>query len=253
MANTLQTIIPEIVIPQVPVLRQPPSQSSTAPYAPINGPPQRHVPYWILHDPTLADTMMEKLRAYLPTAQGSTMSPSTRLQSRLTDLQNSMFQTPARELRSEATTSLFWLSDLFPIIGSSVSEVDQNPTLPAMDVSRTLYNQTPDGVIRPTEDASPRLHLDYKNWRVFDAFAPEILTLAQHVDGGQLGTSLELGNLEVDARSIIMKVSRNYLLSTSEALTKLPLDGCLHDWRSNSNTLWSSLWGRQIYVLFIVP
>ena len=207
MADTLQTIIPGIIIPQVPVLRLPPSQPSTAPYAPINGPPQHHVPYWIIHDPTLAATMMERLRAYLLTAQGSTMSPSTRLRSRLTDLQNSLFQTPVRELRGEATTSLFWSTDLFPIIGSAVSEVDQNPTLPAMDPSRTLYSQTPDGVIRPTEDDSPRLHLEYKNWWVFEAFAPDILTLAQHVEDGQLGTSLELGDLEVDARSIIMKVN----------------------------------------------
>ncbi len=219
MANTLRTIIPAIVIPQVPVLRQPPSQPSTAPYAPINGPPRHHVPYWIIHDPTLADRMMEGLRAYLPTAQGNTMSPSPLLQFRLVALQNSMFQTPVRELRGEATTSLFWSSDLFPIIAALVSEVDQNPTLPAMDPSRTVYNQTPDGVIRPTEDASPRLHLEYKNWQVFDAFALDILTLAQHVEGGQLGTSLELGDLEVDARSIIMKVNRNYLLCTSEAPT----------------------------------
>ena len=207
MAKTLQTIIPAIVIPQVPVLRPPPSQPSTDPYAPINGPPQHHVPYWILHDPTLADTMMGRLRTYLPTAPGGIMSPSLLLELRLMALQNGLFQTPARELRSEATTSLFWLTDLFPIIGSSVSEVDQNSTLPAMDLGRTLYNQTPDGVIRPTEDASPRLYLEHKNWRVFDAFAPGILTLAQHIEGGQLGTSLELGNLEVDARSIIMKVS----------------------------------------------
>jgi len=67
-----------------------------------------------------------------------------------------------------------------------------------MDPSRILYNQTPDGVIRPTEDASPRLHLEYKNWQVFNAFAPEILTLAQHAKGGQLRMPLELGHLEVD-------------------------------------------------------
>ena len=165
MANTLETIIPGIVIPQVPVLRQPPSQPSTAPYAPVNGPPRHHVPYWILHDPTLADTMMERLRTYLPTAQGGTMPPSPLLQFRLLALQNNVFQ--IHELTSEFSTFTFWIGDLFPIIGSAVCEVDQNAGLPVTNGNRTLYSQTPDGVISPTAGALSRLYLEHTNWRVF--------------------------------------------------------------------------------------
>jgi len=94
--------------------------------------------------------MMERLRTYLLTAQGGTMSPGPGLQVRLMELQNSMFQTPYCELKSEATTSMFWLIDLFPIVGNAVKEVDQNPTLPSIDPGRTVYSQTPDGVAHPT-------------------------------------------------------------------------------------------------------
>ena len=54
---------------------------------------------------------------------------------------------------------------------------------------------------------------------MFDTYAPEILTLAQHTEDGQLGTSLVLVANEEGARSIIMKVSHNYFMAKSAGLT----------------------------------
>lgn len=66
--------------------------------------------------------------------------------------------------------------------------------------------ETRDFVISSTPETSPRLYYDIKSWSVFDAFALDILSLAQHVEDGQLGTSLELRVNEEDARSVIMKM-----------------------------------------------
>ena len=203
--STLQEVIPQISIPHVPDQRQPPSRPTTAPYAPVAPPPRHHVPYWIAHSASLADWMMQSLQAYLTTAPGGNMLPSRRLQHRIEDLP---VPTPAGELSSEETTAQLWDYNIFPVIRYAVQEVDQNPTLPSTKVGTTLYSQTPDALICPTQDAPPRLHREDKNWRAFDAFAQDILALAQYVEEGQPGTSLELGLNEVGARSIIMKVSR---------------------------------------------
>jgi hypothetical protein len=216
--STLQEI-PQVSIPHVPDLRPPPSVPSTARYAPLTAPPGHHVPYWILHTPTLADSMMERLRTYLMTAPGGSMPPSRQLQQRVDDLPDDLLDTSAGELSSEETTTQLWDSCLFPLIRYAVKEVDQNPTRPALVVRRTLYSQTPDALICPSSGTSPRLHREDNSWTVFNAFAPEILALARHVEDGRLGTSLELRTNEEGARSIVMKVSRNYLNAKSEALT----------------------------------
>lgn len=218
--STLQEIIPQVLIPHVPDLRpHPNSAPSTARYAPLTAPPRHHVPYWILHSPTLADSMMERLRTYLTTAPGGNMPPSRQLQQWLDDLPGNLLDTPSGELSSEETTTQLWDVDLFPLIRYAVKDVDQNPTRPTKVVRSTLYSQTPDALICPTSGASPRLHYEAKSWTVFNTFAPEILALAQHVEDGRHGTSLELRINEEGSRSIIMKVSRNYLIAKSEALT----------------------------------
>ena len=134
------------------------------------------------------------------------MPPSRQLRQRLEDLPDNLLETPAGELSSEETTSQLWDIYLFPLIRYAVEDVDQNPTLPAIQVRRTAYSQTPDALICPTPGTSPRLHREDKNWAVFDEFAPQILALAQHVEDGRLGTSLELRINEEGARSIVMKV-----------------------------------------------
>jgi hypothetical protein len=147
------------------------------------------------------------------------MPPSPQLQQRVNDLPRDLLDTSARELSSEETTTQLWDMCLYQIIRYAVMEVDQNPTRPTTEVRRTLYSQTPDALICPTAGTSPRLHREDKNWEVFDTFAPDILALARHSQNGQLGTSLELGINEEDERSIIMKVSGDYLVAKSEVLT----------------------------------
>jgi hypothetical protein len=249
---SLQETIPQILIPHIPELREPPSQPTTAGYAPVMAPPRHHVPYWILHSPTLAASMMERLLAYLPTAPGGNSPPSTLLQLLIERLPASLQDTPSGELSSEETTAQLWEFTLFHIIRYAVQEVDQNPTGPSTVLRRTSYSQTPDALIRPMLGTSPRLHREDKNWTVFDTFAPSILTLAQHVEDERLGTSLELRINEEGARSIVMKVSRNSLPSANNFESSL-LDWCLYDRWSKSNSLWHSLWRPQIYVVFIVP
>ena len=201
--STLQETIPRVLIPHIPELRVPPSRSTTAAYAPLTAPPRHHVPYWLLHSPTLAAWMMEGLLAYLPTGPGGNLPPSNLLQQLIEHLPASLKDTPSGELSTEETTAQFWDFTLFHIIRRAVQEVDQNPTGPSIAVRRTLYSQTPDTLISPMSGASPRLHREDKSWKVFDTFAPSILTLAQ------LGTPLELRINEEGARSIVMKVSRN--------------------------------------------
>ena len=205
--NTLEQFIPQILIPHVPNLVQPPSQPSTAPYAPLTAPPRHHVPYWIVHSPRLADWMMQQLRTYLTTAPGGDLPPSDRLQECVNHLPNDLLDTPAGELSSEETTKQLWENCLFPVIRHAVKDVDRNPTGPRIVVRTAAYSQTPDALICPAVDTPPRLHREDKNWMVFDAFAPEILALSQHLEDGQLGTALELRSNEEGARSIVMKVS----------------------------------------------
>jgi len=216
---TLLEIIPQILIPHLPDQRQPPSQPTTARYAPVAAPPQHHVPYWIAHSPSLADWMMQSLHAYLMTAPGSNIPPSRQLRQCINDLPDNLLETPAGELSSEETTSHLWDIYLFPLIRYAVRDVDQNLTLPAIQVRRTLYSQTPDVLICPTKDTPPRLHREDKSWTVFDTFAPDILMLAQHVEDGQTGTALELRVNEEGARSIVMKVSQNDFNTKSDMLT----------------------------------
>jgi len=118
------------------------------------------------------------------------MPPSRQLQQRVDDLPDDLLETPVRELSSEETTTQLWNIYLFPLIRYAVKDVDQNPTLPTTAVRRTLYSQTPDALTCPTSGTSPRLHREDKSWTVFNAFAPEILALARHVEDGRLGTSL---------------------------------------------------------------
>ena len=136
--------------------------------------------------------MMEKLRTYLPTV----------LCPQVLDF-NYVTQT-CKTACSRLLHTNSGVKD--PPLCSGYATFSRLTGLPVMDTNRSLYSQFPDGVVSPTPGALPRLHLEYKNWRIFEAFAPGILTLAQHVDGGPIGTSLELGNFEVDARSIVMKV-----------------------------------------------
>jgi hypothetical protein len=219
MSSTIQEIIPQVLIPHVPDLRPPPSVPSTTGFAPLTAPPRHHVPYWILHSPTLADSMMEGLRTYLTTAPGGNRLPSRQLRQRVDDLPAELLETSAGELSSEETTTQLWGIHLFPLIRYAVKDVDQNPTLPTTVARSTLYSQIPDALICPASNTSPRLHREDKSWTEFNAFATEILALARHVEDGRLGTSLELRTNEEGARSIIMKVSRNYLIAKSEALT----------------------------------
>lgn len=74
-----------------------------------------------------------------------------------------MLETPAGELSSEETTTLLWDYDLSPLIRYAVKEVDQYPTLPAVQVRRTLYSQTPDAFDMSHlghSGTSPHLHQD---------------------------------------------------------------------------------------------
>jgi len=153
MANTLQEIVSQILIPQVPAQRQPPSRSSTAPYAPITAPPRHHLPYWIVHSADLAESMMQRLRAYLPTAPGGNMPPSPQLTHCIDNLPEDLLDTPAGELSSEETTAQLWDILLLPLIRYAVKDVDQNPAKPAIKVRRTLYSQTPDALICPTPES----------------------------------------------------------------------------------------------------
>ena len=237
--NTLQEIIPQIVIPHVPQLRPARSTPSTAGYAPATAPPEHHVPYWIIHSPSLANSMMEDLRQYLTTAPGRDMPPSPDLQLGINRLPARLLDTPARQLSTEETTSLLWSSYFLPIVRDAVTEVDQNPMGPTLEVERTLYSQTPDALISPTDGTSPRLHQENKSWAVFDAYAPQILALAQRTADGMLGTPLELRVNEQGARSIMMKVSYHYLITKPDQLI---LDGRLYDQPTKSNTLWYSIW-----------
>ena len=84
---------------------------------------------------------------------------------------------------------------------------------------RTLYSHTLDVLICPVKGTPPHLHQEDKSWSVFDTYALEVLTLAQHIEDGQLGTSLVLVANEEGAQSIIMKVSHNYLMAKSAGLT----------------------------------
>ncbi|KAF5384079.1 hypothetical protein D9615_003428 [Tricholomella constricta] len=204
--STLQEIIPSIFIPHIPDLRPPPSAPSTARYAPLAAPPRHHVPYWILHVPTLAESTMERLRIYLTTAPGGSIPPSRQLQQCIDNLPDNLRDTSFGELSSEETVNELWGFYLFPLIRYAVQDVDQNPTRPAKIVRSTLYSQTPDALICPTSSSSPCLHYEGKSWMVFNAFAPKILALAQHVEDGRVGTSLELRINEEGARSIIMKL-----------------------------------------------
>jgi len=207
--GTLQEIIPQVSIPHVPDLRPLPfTPPSAARYAPFTAPARQHVPYWILHDPTLANSMMERLRAYLKTAPGRDLPPSPRLQQFLDNLSDDLLHTPYGELSSEETTTDLWKIYILQLIRYAVRDIDQNPTLPVKPLTTpTLYSKTGDFLISSTPDTSPCLYYDIKSWSVFDAFALDTLSLAQHVEDGQLGTPLELRVNEEDARSVIMKVS----------------------------------------------
>ena len=216
--NTLQEIVPGFSIPHIPELRPTPSRPSTAGYAPLTAPPEPCVPYWILHSPTLANLMMDDLRRYLTTAPGGSILPSPCLREAVNGLPDDLLDTTAGELSSEETTTQLWDLCLWPIIRYAVKEVDQHPTRPISEVRRTLYSHTPDALICPVKGTLPRLHREDKSWSVFDTYAPEILTLAQHTEDGQLGTSLVLVANEEGARSIIMKVSHNYLMAKSAGL-----------------------------------
>jgi hypothetical protein len=150
--------IPEVLIPHVPTLRPPPFTQSTASYAPLAAPPQHHVPYWILHSPTLADSMMEDLRRYLTTAPGSNIPLGPHLQYAVNSLPDDLLDTAAGEISSPETTTQLWDICLFPLIRGAVKVVDKNLTRPALVVRRTLYSQTPDTLICPAKGTSPRLH-----------------------------------------------------------------------------------------------
>ena len=66
------------------------------------------------HDPILAVMMIQRPRAYLPTAQGQYYIPQL-LNFNHRPAKTRLFQTPARELtRSEATTSLVLVMQSFP-------------------------------------------------------------------------------------------------------------------------------------------
>lgn len=203
----LQDIIPQVLIPHVPDLRPSPFTPPSAPYAPFTTPPRRHVPYWIIHDPNLADLMMERLRVYLTTAPGGNLPPSLRLQQYLDYLPEDLLTTFSGALSTEETTNELWARCLWPRIRYAVRDVDQNDTLAVgLLKSWTLYSESPDALISPTSGTSPRLHYEAKGWSVFNALAPQILELAQHVEGGQVGTHLELRINEEDARSVIFKI-----------------------------------------------
>ncbi|KIM87548.1 hypothetical protein PILCRDRAFT_95786 [Piloderma croceum F 1598] len=201
----LQEIIPEMSIPFLPELVPSPSRS-TAGYAPTMIPPRQQVPYWILHSPSLADSMMQELHEYLATAPGAHMPPSAELQGRTSQLPTDLHNTPTGSLGCEKTTTELWDYCLFRNIRLSVQEVDQNATQPMTLANTTLYSQTPDTLICPEQGTPPRLHREDKSWVVFDAYAERILDLAQNNENGQLGTSLELTTYERHERSIIMKM-----------------------------------------------
>jgi hypothetical protein len=130
--------------------------------------------------------MMERLRVYLTTAPGGNLSPSLRLQQYLDYLSEDLLTTFTGALSTEETTNELWARYLWPRIRYAVRDVNQNDTLAVgLLKSWTLYSETPDTLISPTSDSSPRLHYEAKNWSVFNALAPQILALAQHVEDGQ--------------------------------------------------------------------
>ena len=125
----LQEIIPEMSIPFLPELVPSPLRS-TAGYAPTMIPPRQQVPYWILHSPSLAGSMMQELHEYLATAPGAHMPPSAELQGRTSQLPTDLHNTPTGSLGCEKTTTELWDYCLFRNIRLSVQEVDQNATQP---------------------------------------------------------------------------------------------------------------------------
>jgi hypothetical protein len=114
--STLQEIIPQVLIPDIPDLQLPPSIPSTTGYAPLTAPPRHHVPYWILHSPALADSMIERLQMHLMTMLGGNMLPSHQLHQQLNDLPDDLLDTAAGKLSSEETMTQLWDSCLFPLI-----------------------------------------------------------------------------------------------------------------------------------------
>ena len=176
-----------------------------------------------------------------------------RLQQFLDNLSDDLLHTPYGELSSEETTTDLWNIYILQLIRYAVRDIDQNPTLPVKPLTTpTLYSETRDFLISSTQDTSPCLYYDIKSWSVFDAFALDILSLAQHVEDGQLGTSLELRVNEEDARSVIMNVSENYFIFKITFNSLVLLDGCFRDWRRKYDTLRYSFWRPQVYVLLVV-
>jgi hypothetical protein len=207
--GTLQEIIPQVSIPHVPDLRPLPfTPPFAARYAPFTAPARQHVPYWIPHDPSLADLMMERLRVYLTTAPGGNLPPSLRFQQYLDYLPEDLLTTFTGALSTEDTTNELWDRCFWPRIRYAVKDVDRNDTLAVGLLKNwTLYSETPNALFSPASGTSPRLHYEAKSWSVFNALAPQILALAQHVEDEQVGTYLELRINEEDARSVIFKVS----------------------------------------------
>lgn len=95
------------------------------------------------------------------------MPASPRLQQYVADLPEVLLDTPADELSSQV--------NYFSPIRRVVQDVDGNPTQPTHAV-------TPDALVCPASGTSPCLHREDKSWAVFDAYAPEILALAQYVE-----------------------------------------------------------------------
>jgi hypothetical protein len=120
----LGEITPGITVPCIPELVPTPSQATLS-YSPIAVPPHKHVPYCILHDPSLADSMMERLRTYLPTAPGALMPPSPHLQGCISMLELDILSIPSGSLGIEETTTQLW-ERLFRTIQFSVREIDRN-------------------------------------------------------------------------------------------------------------------------------
>lgn len=196
---TLQTFIPAMRFPLPPEheFRKTPTSTSTAPYNPgILQPNQEGRPAFIFHDQSLATRMVESLGIYLQTAPGQHLEPSMILIQTIASLGMSLRNFP---LGHEPTTSNFFSQAFIPIC-HAVEAVDANQTHPEAIVQYTAYNQTPDAVYRPCQDAPPQLHVEFKSWSAFSYHAENILHL------GQNSTILELGPTETGHRSIIFKV-----------------------------------------------
>lgn len=196
---TLETYVPSMIfpLPSDHQFTKISTSTSTAPYnISIPPPNQEGRPAFMVHDHSLPNRMLASLRAYLQSAPGRHLAPSTVLVQAIAGLERSLRN---YLLDHESSSSLLFQRAFNPIC-CAVEEVDANPTQPEPTTRIAAFNQIPDGTYRPHRDADPQLHVEFKSWTAFTHHAEGILRL------GRNRAVLELSPSETGHRSIIFKV-----------------------------------------------